>query len=126
MRFDGDSLDIIDANNNIVASYGALSGPYGNGPLPEGVWTLSNIIKLENNLYVKDGVGFWGLLYPQFRTERSGIGIHPDGGVRGTRGCIGLTGNASELNDFYNRIHDYIYRSSSCNAHNFINVYVDY
>lgn len=52
----------------------------------------------ENGKYRSDLCGFcdnagncWFLLItPQFATNRSGIGIHPDGRNKGTKGCIGI------------------------------------
>ncbi len=38
---------------------------------------------------------------PQFTTSRDGFGIHPDGNVPGTKGCIGLP--ASEAGSFWTR-----------------------
>jgi hypothetical protein len=43
-------------------------------------------------------------LTPNFQTGRTGLGIHPDGGVEGTSGCVGATGdNTQSLRD---AIHD--------------------
>jgi len=55
----------------------------------EGPRTLAKVP--ENDPYTdKSGFGWFARLIPQFETERSGFGIHPDGNVPGTRGCIGL------------------------------------
>ncbi len=48
----------------------------------------------------RDGVGFSYNLNPQFNTGRNLLRIHPDGNNEGTLGCIGLSGNSEELNNF--------------------------
>ncbi|MEM6405536.1 MAG: L,D-transpeptidase [Pseudomonadota bacterium] len=81
--------------------YSAVSGPHGNGPLPIGSYTVQTRRVADGSL----GAGFtdsvsgnsWFIpLTPQFNTTRSGFGIHPDGNVPGTRGCIGLTGTDAQ------------------------------
>jgi len=39
--------------------------------------------------------------------------IHPDGGVIGTLGCIGLSGNATTLTNFYNALKVYFNNTST-------------
>lgn len=73
----------------------AGSGPYGEGPLPEGYYevlvrhTVFNKY-LSQSYRTHDGLGFFIPIQPTFDTHRSGFGIHPDGGVKGTLGCIGF------------------------------------
>ena len=87
------------------ASFDALSGTiYSNDCLPNGDY---NTFKFQNrtdkDAMIRDGVGFSINLTPQFDTKRDLLRIHPDGGkVTGTEGCIGLTGNQSDLNSFVN------------------------
>lgn len=52
--------------------------------------------------YVKDGIGFkiWLKTTEGWNTQRDGLQIHPDQYPPGTKGCIGLTGTASELSLF--------------------------
>lgn len=80
------------------ASYAAISGPYRTGALPEGSYTvrvrhvvvggaLSSSFKDP-----KTGNAWFIPISPDFETDRSGLGIHPDGGIPGTEGCIGLRG----------------------------------
>lgn len=85
----------------------ARSGGWGNGPLPTGDYIVnsitppSDISKLENkDAYSLWEYGFFALLNPTFKTDRTALGIHPDGGLYknkkgefgyiGTLGCIGL------------------------------------
>ena len=84
----------------------------GNGSIKKGnaLYTLQNgdyicydyIPNVSKEGYVKDGIGFkiWLMTTEGWNTQRDGLQIHPDGGKPGTRGCIGLTGTASELSLF--------------------------
>ena len=56
---------------------------------------------------VRNDVGFSVDLEPQFQTTRTLLRIHPDGGVNGTLGCIGIQENATRLNSFYNIMSSY-------------------
>ena len=88
-------------NNRLIApdglSWPARSGPYGCGKLPAGKYIIKRpvVIKSEaakfNSYRDKTGFAWWCRLTPCFKTERTGLGIHPDGNVPGTRGCIGIT-----------------------------------
>ncbi|MBL0330067.1 MAG: hypothetical protein IPP64_11775 [Bacteroidetes bacterium] len=74
---------------------GAISGPYGRGELPLGLYHAmrSDLLdKAGQNSFCDSLKNCWfQLLIPQFSTNRNGIGIHPDGGdYIGTQGCIGL------------------------------------
>ena len=82
-------------------AYSAVSGPFKNGPLPIGEYKLSKLVKLNphtsNKGFVVKKTAFWIKLYPQFETTRTGLGIHPDGNIPGTLGCIGISGDFSVL-----------------------------
>ncbi|WPU91869.1 hypothetical protein SNE25_21365 [Mucilaginibacter sabulilitoris] len=75
----------------------AVSGPYGAGFIESGAYRARRNVLLD-----KDGIPaycdpnskcWFQLLDPQFQTARTDIGIHPDGNVPGTEGCIGITVN---------------------------------
>ena len=88
--FDGKTLTGYD-DSAIEFSVPAVSGPWGKGRLPEGVYVGNNLRRRNDNkaMICKDGNG-WSLdLDPNFRTDRSLLRIHPDGNVPGTEGCIG-------------------------------------
>lgn len=82
-------------------SWGAISGPFGAGALPPGMYDISRreiteyTNKVDRPYRDKFGMGFFVPIYPKFATSRgkSGgrLGIHPDGNVPGTLGCIGIT-----------------------------------
>ena len=74
----------------------AISGPHGKGALPVGTYRIKTryavVGKALSNRY-EDSVTLnrWFLpIEPQFLTPRDSFGIHPDGNIPGTLGCIGL------------------------------------
>lgn len=75
----------------------ALSGPYENGPIEAGLYRARRNVLLDKPgeaPYCDPANNCWfQLLDPQFSTTRTEIGIHPDGGVTGTKGCIGIQTN---------------------------------
>jgi hypothetical protein len=75
---------------------------------------LGNNLRLRNvSGFTRDGVGFSIDLNPQFQTTRTLLRIHPDGGVAGTLGCIGIQENAVRLNSFYDTMYSYFHRFSN-------------
>lgn len=82
----------------------ACSGPHGKGSAPKGVYRIEKPTPLEvgsSTLAYTDKGGFawFAKMIPTFQTERTGFGIHPDGNVPGTLGCIGIT--ESETKDLF-------------------------
>lgn len=77
----------------------ATTGPYGKGRLSKGMYTVARAevtrytAKIKTPYQDSTGKGFFLPIYPQFKSSRSGLGIHPDGNVPGTEGCIGLSSN---------------------------------
>ena len=87
-----------DSNGNITNTWPAVSGPWGNGQLPPGSYTLpSPPVHVPpshpNQASYCDSAGncWWQPITPNFPTNRGGLGIHPDGNVPGTAGCVGAT-----------------------------------
>lgn len=83
-----------------------VSGPHGNGELERGKYVLErrkvtpHTKNIEGPFVDKaTGKGFFIPLTPTFETTREGLGIHPDGNVPGTLGCIGITSDASSFYD---------------------------
>lgn len=75
--------------------YACVSGKHGLGALPKGVYTIDKCYKLKaingkTEPYTGKEFPWVAKLTPQFKTNRSKLLIHPDGGVEGTRGCIGI------------------------------------
>jgi hypothetical protein len=72
----------------------AVSGPFGNGSIELGLYHAERnylLDKDEDPYRDSKGKCWFQRLDPQFSTTRTEIGIHPDGNVPGTKGCVGLT-----------------------------------
>ncbi|MFT3796112.1 hypothetical protein [Flavobacterium sp.] len=73
----------------------AVSGPYGNGYIELGVYHAKRNFLLDKqpseDAYCDTNNKCWfQRLDAQFASTRTEIGIHPDGNVPGTKGCVGL------------------------------------
>lgn len=76
------------------------TGPYGRGALPTGRYIIdwTNVVPPGADGWTGPpgmalfGFGFFVPIRHESDTTRDGLGIHPDGGVVGTKGCIGLQG----------------------------------
>lgn len=89
-------------------SWPAVSGPHGNGRLPEGKYTIEVDRRTGQSTSLgkgyrdrETGLEWFVPLTPHFSTGRTGLGIHPDGNVPGTLGCVGIT---SRADSFYRRL----------------------
>jgi len=74
----------------------AKSGPWGRGSAPKGEYTIGETTGLpsiqETEPYTdKTGNSWFTPIEPTFQTNRTSLGVHPDGNVPGTEGCIGAT-----------------------------------
>ena len=75
----------------------------GKGKLPSGDYILKSVWNSYKGDPSKDGYcdpsGFCWVapIEPDFDTTRSGFFIHPDGGAKGTLGCIGIDKNYNTL-----------------------------
>lgn len=88
-------------------SVAAIGGPWGNGSPENGDYLLNNYAERgpesgwSNPGMTREGIGFSLNMEPLFKTGRTLLRVHPDGGqVEGTQGCIGIVGGAAELNNF--------------------------
>jgi len=73
--------------------YAAVSGGYGKGALSFGTYTVKVRHVVDSNLRDAFKIGTTQFFIPiesSADSTRSGLGIHPDGNVPGTEGCIGL------------------------------------
>jgi len=82
-----------------------VSGPYGKGKAPKGRYKVDKpkaIEATEANKSFRDteGLAWFAPITPLFQTDRTSLGIHPDGGVPGTLGCIGVKGATKGLYEF--------------------------
>lgn len=85
-------------------TYAAISGPWNKGMLPNGIYGVKkyNVVASTKNAGFKSvtGKGWFIPLKEPANVKRSGFGIHPDGNVEGTAGCIGLVG--ADADKFWN------------------------
>jgi hypothetical protein len=72
------------------------SGGWGKGYAPKGNYIAKNYRDELGDAYSRFGIGFFVSIIPQFETDRIDLGIHFDGNVRGTLGCIGLKASTQE------------------------------
>ena len=88
-------------------SFKAVSGGWGKGALPVGLYNISIARKLDdkgNGSYKKEGFPWFASIMPMFDTDRTAFGIHPDGGeFFGTLGCIGIEEGDLELFTLLNK-----------------------
>ena len=77
-------------------SYSFISGPWSKGVLPNGKYTVMKyrVVATATSKGFKSasGSGWFIPLKAPANVKRSGFGIHPDGNVEGTQGCIGIVG----------------------------------
>lgn len=66
------------------------SGGWGKGAAPKGEYSAVSYRVEAGEAYSRFGIGFFVHIVPQFETDRTELGIHFDGSVPGTLGCIGL------------------------------------
>jgi len=90
-------------------AYSAVAGGFGNGAPENGNYTITNYQNRSptgwyNKGMNNNGVGFSFNLNPSFSTGRTDLRIHPDGNNEGTLGCIGMSGNTTQLNSFTNSL----------------------
>ncbi len=76
-------------------TYTAVSGPHGEGELSTGDYSIQvrNAVEGDglDSPYCAGGVCFFIPIAPLFDSNgRRGFGIHPDGNMYGTKGCIGI------------------------------------
>ena len=83
-----------------VDEYEVVSGGYGKGAIPNGTYDIERYKAVVGDkstmksgfVNSSNGRGWFLPLTPRFSTVRHGFGIHPDGNLPGTKGCVGLQG----------------------------------
>lgn len=107
-------------DGKVVSSYHVNSGGYKASdskvagvevPTFPGKYSVENLREDRGGLMRRDGVGFSLDVNPKFRQERGKeqtlMRIHPDGGEKGTHGCLGVCEKAEKLRDFVQHIKEY-------------------
>ena len=77
-------------NGKVVFKHPAKSGGWGKGPMPYGEYRIEYVVSKKEDSYTLFGMGWFAYLNPQFKTDRTELGIHPDGNVEGSFGCCVL------------------------------------
>jgi len=101
-------------NGEEYYEYPCYSGGWGKGHLQTGEYDLfamstpRQIKELKNpKPYTKNNFGWFGALEPKFKTERSALGVHPDGNIEFSSGCMVMPFKSIDENiRFYNVIRD--------------------
>ncbi|SMN12563.1 hypothetical protein SPBRAN_1772 [uncultured Candidatus Thioglobus sp.] len=100
------TLSQTDSSGNVTNSWPAVSGPWKKGQLPSDDYTLPSgpVPLYPSKPSYCDGVGncWWQPITPNFPTARDSFGMHPDGNLSGTAGCIGATNN--DTTDLYDAL----------------------
>ncbi len=114
-------VDFDNGSHFALDSFSAVAGGFGNGAPENGDYTVSNFQDRSpegwyNRGMNSDGVGFSFNLNPQFSTSRDLLRIHPDGNNEGTLGCIGLSGDATQLNSFSTAVQGFLQNTTSIPA----------
>ena len=81
-----------------VDEYEVVTGGYGKGAIPDGLYDIEVYNAVEGDktsmktgfINPATGRGWFLPLSPKFSTTRHGFGIHPDGNLPGTKGCVGI------------------------------------
>ncbi len=86
---------LVWSEKNLEAK-GTLSGPHGKGYLPNGNYEAprSKLVDdrgPDDSYCDPNGKCWFQAMSPVPPNGRTGLGIHPDGNVPGTEGCIGIT-----------------------------------
>lgn len=81
---------VYEGEKELIHEY-FISGPWGKGHLPIGKYVCRYAtLSLEDAFKLCD-FGWIASMEPQFKTDRTQICLHPDGGKYiGTLGCVGL------------------------------------
>ena len=80
-----------------VKAWPALSGGFGEGSIPIGIYEVTDCTKLldipVHVAYKREDFPWWAKLKARSECLRTALYIHADGNVPGTLGCLGVTLN---------------------------------
>jgi hypothetical protein len=128
-------IQLKDLDGSIIGTYNYVNGGYGRGYIPSGEYIVLPEKPVNPHQYdamSRDGVAYkfpvalnnGSTKIPDKRVEsiptkdnpkggpRDYIMIHPDGGTKGTMGCIGIQGNGQVQKDFYEKLNYLIKRNN--------------
>ncbi|PCK09217.1 MAG: hypothetical protein COA42_05000 [Alteromonadaceae bacterium] len=92
-----------------AGEYEVVTGGYGKGAIPDGTYDIERYDAVVGDkstmksgfVNPASGRGWFLPLTPKFTTTRHGFGIHPDGNLPGTKGCVGLQG--ADMKKFWDK-----------------------
>ena len=99
--------------------YKIVSGPYGKGYGPKGKYkAYSDQLKHRSEeAYSQFDFGWCLPIGPQFKTDRTGLMLHPDGNIKGSLGCIVFQFDSLDENvKCFNLFRDYFEKSNILNV----------
>ncbi len=122
LMFDGKSLKLFEGTGNrLIMNIPALSGikgvsgKYIYDPIPNGVYKVNRPYQRNDvSGMIREGYGFSMDVIPIFSEinnmamRRTELRIHPDGNRPGSAGCIALSTDKANLQNFYLRIKIYL------------------
>lgn len=97
----GDGTRMLGKLKWLSDEFEVVTGGYGKGAIPDGLYNIEVYKAVEGDkTNMKSGFvnpitgrGWFLPITPKFSTTRHGFGIHPDGNLPGTKGCVGLQGD---------------------------------
>ncbi|KHD87980.1 MAG: hypothetical protein OM95_10635, partial [Bdellovibrio sp. ArHS] len=90
--FQGGNLSFYGDAGELLFEGPAVSGPWGNGALPKGSYSVGGMRDGRSGSFACDGSNGYSLdLESRSPINRNLLRIHPDGGTPGTKGCVGVS-----------------------------------
>lgn len=90
--FQGGNLSFYGDAGELLFEGSAVSGPWGNGALPKGSYSVGNMRDGRSGSFACGGNNGYSLdLESRSPINRNLLRIHPDGGTPGTKGCVGVS-----------------------------------
>ena len=94
-----------------------ISGKYGKGYAPKGNYKAYKLLKESREAFKQFDFGWQVPLESQFKSDRVGLAVHPDGNKVGTLGCIGCNFASLDENVLcHNLFRDYFEKSNILNV----------
>ncbi|MCS3795067.1 Ig-like domain-containing protein [Niastella sp. OAS944] len=98
-----------DGTSLPVQQFDATSGPWGNGPTPNGSYNANAFTPRlrQDGMYIYGAPGWKVWLSDNETLNRTALRIHPDTNSEGTAGCIGVREDAATLIRLGNYLENY-------------------
>ena len=90
-----------------------ISGMFGKGYAPLGEYRAYKVFMEDRDAFKQFSFGWQVPIEAKFKTDRTGLAVHPDGNSPGTLGCIGCDFQTKDANvRMYNKFRDYFDREN--------------